>query len=333
MPSTERALTSSGPGGDAAGTARSVVRRGEWSASRRREALFGVLWTSPWLLGFFLFTFGPMVASLYLAFTDFTISNLSPNWVGFANFTRALSGKDNLFWPSLQRTFQYALVLVPLGIGGSLLAAILLNQSLKLTTAFRTLFFLPSLTPIVASAVIWAWLYNPDWGLLNYLLGQVGIPGPRWLADPDTALASLIVVALWGTIGGNTMIIFLAGLQGVPRELHEAAEIDGANVFQRFQTVTLPMISPTIFFNLVIGIIGALKVFATPVVMTNGGPKYATWTFILHLYQSGFQAFDMGYASALAWVFMLVVVTLTVLNVRLSRRWVYYEGDTKRDEG
>jgi multiple sugar transport system permease protein len=205
-----------------------------------------------------------------------------------------------------------------------------LNQGLKGTTVFRTLFFLPSLTPIVASAVVWAWLYNPQWGLLNYLLATIGIAGPKWLSDPDTALPSLMIVALWGAIGGSTMIIFLAGLQGVPRELHEAAEIDGAATFQRFWSVTLPMISPTLFFNLVLGIIAALKVFATPVVMTRGGPNYATWTFILHLYQN--ESFDMGYASALAWIFMVLVVSLTVVNVRLSQRWVYYEGDVRAND-
>jgi multiple sugar transport system permease protein len=303
------------------------------SSARRREAIQGVLYASPWLLGFFLFTFGPMLASLYLAFTDYTISSLSPNLVGFANFARALGGKDNQFWPSIGRTFTYALVLVPLGLFGSLMAAILLNQGIKLTTLFRTLFFLPSLTPAVASAVIWAWLYNANWGLLNSWLAAIGIQGPKWLADPDTAMISIIVVALWGAVGGNTMIIFLAGLQGVPRELHEAAEIDGASAFARFRAVTLPMISPTVFFNLVIGVIAALKVFATPVVMTNGGPNYATWTFILHLYQNGFQSFDMGYASALAWVFMAIVVTLTIVNLALSKRWVYYEGESRRDDG
>lgn len=292
----------------------------------------GILWASPWLLGFFLFTAGPMVASLLLAFTDFTISSLEPNWVGLANFQRALSGKDDLFWPSLYRTARYALFMVPLGVGGALLAAVALNQRLKATTLFRTLFFLPSLTPVVASAIIWAWLYNADWGLLNYGLSLVGIKGPKWLGDPDTAMVSLMIVALWGLVGGNTMIIFLAGLQGVPRELHEAAEIDGANNWQRFRAVTLPMISPTIFFNLVVGIIAALKVFALAVVMTRGGPNYSTWFFILHLYQNGFQAYDMGYASALAWVFMLIVVTLTVVNLRLSNRWVYYEGEVRRDD-
>lgn len=323
----------SGAGKSGAGRTHAAAgaARGQWTGARRREAVAGVLWASPWLLGLLLFTAAPMLASLYLAFTDYSLSAMEARWVGFANFGRALSGKDDLFWPSLFRTLRYALLMVPLGVVGALLAAILLNQGVRLVTLFRTLFFLPSLTPVVASAVIWAWLFNADWGLLNYALGQVGIPGPKWLADPDTAMASIIVVALWGTIGGGTMVIFLAGLQGVPRELHEAAEIDGAGPVRRFFAVTLPMISPTVFFNLVLGVISALKVFATPVVMTNGGPNYATWTFILHLYHNGFQAFDMGYASALAWVFMVIVVALTLLNLRLSRRWVYYEAEV-RDE-
>src|SRR5262245_45527108 len=249
-----------------------------WSAARRREAIAGLLWSSPWLVGLFVFTLGPMLASLFLAFTNYTISS-SPEWVGLENFRRALSGKDDLFWSSLGRTLQYALAMVPLGIGGSLLAALLLNLGLRLSTLFRTLFFTPSLTPVVASAVIWAWLYNPNFGLLNHLLSLVGIVGPKWLADPDTAMASLIVVALWATIGGSTMVIFLAGVQGVPREQHEAAEIDGASALQRFRHVTLPMLSPTIFFNTVVGVIAALKVFATAVVMTSGGPNYATWFF------------------------------------------------------
>ena len=302
-----------------------------WSSARRREALTGWLWSSPWILGFFIFTFGPMVASLFLSFTDYTISN-TPSWVGFDNFSRALSGRDDLFWSSLIRTFNYALIMVPLGICGSLLAATALNHGLTGTSVFRTFFFLPSLTPVVASALIWAWLYNTNYGILNYFLKQVGIAGPRWLQDPDSAMGSLIIVALWSTIGGSTMIIFLAGLQGVPRELYEAAEIDGASAIQRFLAVTLPMISPTIFFNLVIGVISALKVFALPIIMTDGGPNYATWFFIVHLYREGFQNYDMGYASALAWVFMIIVVTLTLANTRLSSRWVYYEGDDRRNE-
>ncbi len=293
---------------------------------RAREELAGWLWTSPWLIGFFLFVFGPMVASLYLSFTKYAIGS-TPQFIGLGNFVRALSGKDDLFWPSMGRTVEYALVMVPIGIGLSLLAATLLNQGLKGTAVYRTLFFLPSLTPVVAAAVIWRWLYQPDFGAINWLLWELGVDeGPRWLTTPGTALPSLMLIGLWTAVGGGAMVIFLAGLQSVPRELLDAAAIDGANAWQRFRNVTLPLITPTIFFNLVIGIIAALKVFALAVLATQGGPNYATWFFNLHLYNTAFQFFEMGYASALAWIFFLLVVSLTYLNVRWSRSWVHYEG-------
>jgi multiple sugar transport system permease protein len=298
------------------------------SRLRRREELAGILFASPWMIGFLLFTFGPMLASLYLGFTQYSIAN-PPKWVGFDNFVRALSGADRLFWSSLQRTATYAIVMVPLSIGGSLLAALLLNQGLKLSSVFRTLFFLPSLTPIVASAVLWRWLFQPEFGAINTFLGWFKIDGPRWFADPNLAMPSLMVMALWAAVGGRTMVIFLAGLQGVPAELHEAAQIDGANIWQRFRAVTLPMLTPTIFFNLVLGVIAALQTFGSALVATNGGPNYATWFYILHLYQTAFQNVEMGYGSALAWIFFVIVVTLTYLNVRLSRRWVYYESEGK----
>ncbi len=296
---------------------------------RRSEEIQGWLYASPWIIGFLLFTLGPMLASLFLSFNKYTVGS-TPEWLGLANFVRALSGKDDLFWPSLGRTFRYALIMVPVGISLSLLAALLLNQALKGTVIFRTLFFLPSLTPVVASAILWRWLYQPEFGAINWLLGLVGIDGPKWMGSPDWAMPALMIIGLWSTIGGGTMIIFLAGLQGVPQELHEAASIDGAGPVQRFFSVTLPLMTPTIFFNLVIGVIAALKVFAVSVVATNGGPNYATWFYMLHLYYNGFQYFDMGYASALAWIFFAVVVTLTFLNVRSSGRWVYYEGEDKR---
>ena len=305
------------------------TQRRERLSPRAREEIAGWLWTSPWLLGFFLFVFGPMVASLYLSFTKYAIGG-TPQVIGLDNFVRALSGRDDLFWPSMGRTVEYAFVMVPIGIGLSLLAAMLLNQGLKGTSVFRTLFFLPSLTPIVAAAVIWRWLYQPDFGAINWLLWQLGVDeGPRWLTSPSLALPSLMLIGLWASVGGGAMVIFLAGLQGVPRELHDAAAIDGANAWQRFRNVTLPLMTPTIFFNLVIGIIAALKVFALAVLATQGGPNYATWFFNLHLYNNAFQFFEMGYASALAWIFFLLVVTLTFLNVRWSRSWVYYEGEER----
>lgn len=296
---------------------------------RGREEIQGWLYATPWILGFLLFTFGPMLASFYLSFNKYTVGG-APEWLALENYARAISGKDDLFWPSMGRTVRYAFVMVPIGISLSLLAALLLNQQLKATVLFRTLFFLPSLTPVVASAIIWRWLYQPEFGAINWLLSGIGIEGPKWLGSPDLAMPSLMIIGLWGSIGGGTMIIFLAGLQGVPQELQEAAAIDGANTFQRFWAVTVPMITPTIFFNLVIGIIGALKVFAVSMVATGGGPNYATWFFNLHLYYNAFQYFDMGYASSLAWIFFILVVTLTYLNVRWSSRWVYYEGEAKR---
>jgi multiple sugar transport system permease protein len=308
--------------------AQQTVSRTRVSRARRREALAGLLWSSPWLLGFFIFTLGPVLASLYLSFTEYTIAS-TPKWIGFGNFARALSGQDTLFWPSVWRTFHYALIMVPLGIGGALLIAIALNQRLRAVPILRTCYFLPSLTPVVAAALIWSWLYQPEFGAINWLLSSIRIQGPKWLADPDTALNALIIIGLWGSVGGGTMIIFLAGLQSVPAELHEAAQIDGAGVWTRFIHVTLPMLSPTVLFNLVIGIVGALQVFTVSIIATNGGPNYATWFFIVHLYQNGFQDFDMGYASALAWIFLVIVLALTLINVRLSDRWVYYEGEAR----
>ena len=209
------------------------ARLGKTRSLRRREELNGWLFASPWILGFLIFTLGPMIASLYLSFTKYTVGQ-EAEWLGLANYVRALSGKDDLFWPSMGRTIRYAVVMVPVGISLSLLAALALNQKLRGTVFFRTFFFLPSLTPVVASAILWRWLYQPEFGAINWLLWEVGIQGPKWLGSPDVAMPSLMIIGLWGSIGGGTMIIFLAGLQGVPQELQEAAEIDGARAWQRF---------------------------------------------------------------------------------------------------
>jgi len=291
---------------------------------RRRKALIGYLWISPWLIGALLFTIGPMLASLFLSFTQYNIVE-SPRWIGLANYVQAFT-KDDLFWGSMWRTLVYAAVTVTLGTTGSLGAALLLNRPWRGTALLRTAFFLPSLVPIVASALLWRWIFNPQVGLFNYLLGLVGIRGPAWFASTEWAMPGLIIMALWGTIGGSQMLIFLAGLQGVPRELYEAAEVDGAGVWGRFRHVTLPMISPTLFFNTILGLIGGLKVFSAAYVGTEGGPAYATWFYLLHLYFQAFRFFEMGYASALAWIFFAIVITLTIVQVRWSSRWVYYEG-------
>lgn len=297
------------------------------STLRRREAGWGVLFALPWLLGLLIFVIGPILASFYLSFTRYDIVR-PPEWIGIANYTRAVT-TDNLFWPSLGRTFRYALIVVPIGTLGSLGLALLLNRGLKGTNIFRTLYFLPSLTPIVALAILWKWLLHPSVGPVNYFLSTVGIQGPGWLSNPNWALTSIILISLWAYLGGNTMLIFLAGLQGVPQELYDAAEVDGAGPWHTFRNVTLPMLSPTMFFNLIIGIIGALKVFALAFVATEGGPSWATWFYALHLYRWSFEYFEMGYGAALAWIFVLILVVLTAIQFKFANRWVYYEGSER----
>jgi multiple sugar transport system permease protein len=223
-------------------------------------------------------------------------------------------------------------MVVPIGIICSLLAAMMLNQGFKGTSVFRTIFFLPSITPVIASVLIWLWLLQPSIGVINYLLSLIGIPGPSWVQSTTWAVPSLVILSLWNTAGGSRMIVFLAGLQGVPQELYEASHIDGASGWQRFWNVTVPMISPTIFFNLVVSVIGALSVFSVAYIGTQGGPAYATYFYVYHLYLSAFQFNLMGYASALAWIFLVVVLALTVVQFTLQKRWVYYAGD-ERSEG
>ena len=300
----------------------------QWTKSlRAKEAIAGYLFLSPWLLGIILFIVGPMMTSGFLSFTRYDVVN-PPTFVGLDNFIEIFT-KDRLFWPSLMLTFRYALIVVPLSLVGALSAAMLLNQALRGTTWFRTFFFLPHLTPIVAAAVLWGWIFNADVGPINHwirtITGSDNAPG--WFRDPDWAMTGLIIMAMWGAIGGNTMLIFLAGLQGVPQELYDAALVDGAGLWAKFRNVTLPMLTPTIFFNMVLGIIGALRVFAAAYVATQGGPAYSTWFYALHIYTRAFQYFEMGYASALAWIFFFVLFVFTFVQFRQSRRWVYYAGE------
>jgi multiple sugar transport system permease protein len=299
--------------------------RRRWLTTRRRRALEGLLYLSPWALGLALFVVGPMLVSLYLSLTRYDIVS-PPAFVGVDNYAMALTG-DKLFWSSLGRTFAFAFVAVPLGSTLSLLLAVLLNQSLRGTSVYRTFFFLPSLTPAVAAAILWSWVLQPEAGLVNYLLSLVGIKGPPWLGSAEWAIPAIVLIALWQNAGGNRMMIYLAGLQGVPPELYEAARIDGAGAWSTFRHVTVPLISPTIFFNLVLGVIGALKVFTIAFVATKGGPAYATWFFALHIYTQAFQYFELGYAAALSWLFFVILLAFTAIQFGLSRRWVYYAGE------
>ncbi len=246
-----------------------------------RRGLFGTphfegyLWISPWVIGFIIFSLGPIIASAYLSLTQYKIGG-TPVWIGLENYREAFF-VDKQFWPSLGRTIYYSLAVVALGGTLSLLAAILLNQKIKGRPIYRALYYLPSLTPVVALAILWRWLLQPKVGLVNTLLAQVGVTGPGWLTDRDWAIPALILIALWASIGGGRMIIFLAGLQGVPKELYESAELDGANAMQRFFSITLPLISPVILFNLILGIIGSFSVFSVAYIATDG------WTELRHL--------------------------------------------------
>jgi len=289
-----------------------------------REALWGYMFATPWLAGLVIFVAGPILASLFLSLTKYDIIR-APHFIGIANYRQAFFG-DRLFWGSLRRTFTYAMVAVPVGISGSLLLALMLNQRLPGTNLFRTMYFMPHLTPAVAMALLWMWMFHPEVGPINYLLSKVGIKGPGWFASTTWALPAIIIINMWAYLGSNHMLIFLAGLQGVPQEMYEAAEIDGAGRWARFRHVTLPMISPTVFFNLIMGIIGALKVFTIAYVATSGGPSWATWFYALHIYRNAFEYFQMGYGAALAWIFAVVLMTFTLVQVKLSGRWVYYAG-------
>lgn len=287
-----------------------------------REAIEGWLYLLPWLLGFVVFTAGPMVASAIISFTQWEILT-PPKWVGLANYTRLFT--DSLFWLSLWNTVYYSVLGVPIYLAAALAMALLLNLELRGVAIYRTIYFLPSLTPAVANAVLWVWIFNPDFGLANGLLNAVGLPGQKWLFDARLAKLCFILMGLWGA--GQQMIIFLAGLQGVPAQLYEAASIDGANNWQRFRYITIPMLSPAILFNLVIGIIGSFQVFTTAFIATNGGPQNATLFYVLYLYRNAFDYFKMGYASALAWVLFLIVLALTLVQFRVAKRFVYYEAE------
>src|SRR5262245_11200481 len=269
-----------------------------------------------------------MLYALYLSLTRYSIVR-EPVFIGLENYI-AIFTRDRLFWVALEKTAYYASVTVIVGLTMSLLLALLLDQKLFGTSLLRTFFFLPSLTPIVASVILWGWIFHPNIGVLNYLLRLVGLQGPGWLTSPEWAMPALFIIALWGAVGGGRMVIFIAGLQGIPGELYEAAHIDGANVWSRFRHVTLPLLTPTIFFNMVLGIIGAFSVFAIAYVGTKGGPVNATYFYVLHIYNRGFADSEMGYASALAWIFFVVIMLFTGLQFWLQRHWVHYEGGAKR---
>ncbi|MEV5560424.1 sugar ABC transporter permease [Nonomuraea wenchangensis] len=290
------------------------------SGQRRLERRWGRLMALPAVLGFLIFTAGPMVASLAFSLTDWQVGG-TPSFVGLDNYTAMAS--DELFWTSLGATTYYTLGAVPLVLVVSFAVAMLLNQRVRGLSLWRTIFYLPTLVPSIANVVLWIWIFNPDFGLLNSLLRQAGMPSGQWIYDEATAIPSLIVMSTWGF--GNTMVIFLAGLQGVPRHLYEAVSIDGGGAWRRFWHVTLPMMTPTIFYNLVVGVVGTFQVFNQAYVMTEGGPNNATLFYVYYLFRKAFRESEMGYASALAWVLFMIIVVITFLLFRNARRWVHNE--------
>ncbi|UCH36216.1 MAG: sugar ABC transporter permease [Armatimonadota bacterium] len=292
--------------------------------ARRPRSLYAALaFISPWLVGLAAFTLYPIVASFYHSFCDYSV--LQPaQFIGGANYADLVT--DEVFWKTLRNTAFYAAFALPLGLVVSLGLALLLNTGVRGMTLYRTFFFLPSLVPFVALAVLWLWIFNGENGVLNYFLSLFGIHGPGWLADPRWTKPALVIAGTWGV--GQAIVIYLAGLQDVPVHLYEAADLDGAGWWDKIRHVTLPMISPVILFNLVMGIIGTLQYFTVPYVMTpQGQPARSAYFYIMYLYDNAFVYLKMGYASAMAWILFLIIIFLTALALRLTARHVHYEGE------
>jgi len=314
--------------------AKTVVLQDHKNYEKRQNTL-GYSFISPWVIGFLIFTFFPMLFSAYLAMSSWNIvtGTTTIQFVGFDNFVRIFS--DERFFAALRVTFTFCLISIPLYQITALLFGLLLSTNLRGMKFFRLAFFLPSVIPAVASAMIWLRVFGETTGLLNQSLALFGITGPAWLNNPSTALYAFIIMGVWGV--GQTMIIYLAGLRGVDTSVYEACEVDGANAWQKFTKITLPMISPTIFFNVVMAIIGSFQYFTQAFVMTSqgqagsnvGGPLNSTLFYNLYLYVKAFQDFEMGYAAALAWILFAIIMLFTLLVVKSSSFWVYYQGDDK----
>jgi multiple sugar transport system permease protein len=289
--------------------------------SDTRNLLKGLGFLSPWIVGFLAFTLLPIGMSLYYSFSDYSLLQ-SPAPIGLGNYRELMN--DPTFWQVLRNTAYYAILALPLGLVIALALALLLNVKISCQSLYRTLIFIPSLVPAVAAAMLWLWLFNSKLGLINFVLRKLGMhEPPGWLVDARFALPALVLMSFWGV--GNTVVIFLAGLQDVPRDLYEAAELDGAGKASSLWHVTLPSISPVIFFNLIMGIIGTLQVFTLPFIMTPGGqPAHATYFYAMYLYDNAFPYLRMGYASAMAWIQLLIILFLTAIAFWSSKRWVHY---------
>ncbi len=304
----------------------------DWTLAKR-EAAAGYTYVMPWVIGFLLLTVGPMLASLYFSFTDYDIVS-APRWIGLQNYTQLF--QDPLFWKSLQVTLYFAILSLPSSLVTGFFLAILLNQNVRGIKIWRTIYFLPSVLSGVAVTLVWITMFNPQVGVVNQILEVLGVKGPSWLSDPDWALPALAIMALWGV--GQNMIIYLAGLQSVPKDMYDAAKVDGANSWQSFRSITIPMMSPVLFYNLVLGLIGTFSYFTQVYIASSavsgasrelGGPARSTLFYNLYLFQNAFRYGRMGYASAMAWILFIIVLILTALIFRSSSMWVYYEGELR----
>jgi multiple sugar transport system permease protein len=287
---------------------------------QRRELWIGLAFISPWVIGFLWFTAYPVLASIYYSFTSFHLVQ-DPAWVGFSNY-QTLFFDDDLFWTSLKNSAYYTVASVPLDLVVALFFALLLNVAIWGRAFFRTAFYLPTVVPTVPSAILWIMLFNTDGGIINEALGLFHIPAVPWLSSPNWAMPALILLSLWGI--GAAVIIFLAGLQDVPQALYEAAQIDGAGPIRTAWYITVPLVTPVILFNFILGMIGAVQVFTVPFIMTAGGPLNATLMYSLQLFNNAFVYYKMGYASAMAWILFIIIFGLTLLSLRLSRSYIHY---------
>lgn len=288
---------------------------------KARSFLTMLAFISPWLIGFLWFFIYPTASSLYYSFTEYNI--LQPaKWIGVDNYVDLMS--DRAFWNSLGNTVYYTAISVPLNILVAFSLAVILNKEMPGRALLRTLVYVPVVVPITATAMIWMWLFNANWGMLNAMLALIGIKGPAWLGSPVWSKPSLIFMQTW--LVGGSILIYLAALQDVPRSLYEAAEVDGANAFHKLFNITVPMVTPAFLFGLLTGLIGAFQVFATAWIMTGGGPVKSTEFYVYYLYMNGFRFFRMGYASAMAWILFVLVLIVSFFTFRSSARWVYYGG-------
>lgn len=292
---------------------------------RQREAVAGYIAIMPWLLGFLIFTLGPILYSFVLIFMKWEVIT-PPEWFGLGNFQRLFT--DRLVIKSLFNTIYYTFAAVPIQLAAALGVAVLLNRRIRGNNIYRALVYFPSQMPVAAASILWFFIFSPAYGLANNVLDWFNLPPQKWIWDSDLVKGCLVFMTLWGI--GNIIIIFLAGLQGIPDSLIEAARIDGANTFQLFRYITLPLLSPTIFFNLIMGFIGSFQVFTNVFIMTNGGPGNASLMYVLYIYRNAFGNFRMGYASLLAWILFLIVMMITFIQFKVSKIWVFYEGENQR---